>query len=259
MPFPRIKGQVYEYSNHLPLAIMWPSGIKNPGRVIDDFVNFIDFAPTYLELAGLNAEETGMQPVTGTSLTDIFNSEKEGKVTHKRDFVLVGKERHDVGRPNDQGYPVRGILKDGYLYLRNFKPERWPKGNPETGYLNCDGSPTKTYILDTRRKKGIMEYWQLNFGKRVEEELYNIEKDPFCMNNLAEDENLNDRKAKMMEEMTQKLTEQGDPRILGNGDIFDNYEYSGVVKNYYNRYMGGEKVKAGWVNLTDYDSDLIVK
>ncbi len=46
MPFPRIKGQVYEYSNHLPLAIMWPDGIKNPGRVVNDFVNFIDFAPT---------------------------------------------------------------------------------------------------------------------------------------------------------------------------------------------------------------------
>ena len=32
MPFPRVKGQVYEYSNHLPLAIMWKVGIKNPGR-----------------------------------------------------------------------------------------------------------------------------------------------------------------------------------------------------------------------------------
>ena len=57
MPFPRIKGQVYEYSNHLPLAIMWPDGIKNPGRVVEDFVNFIDFTPTYLELAGINAKK----------------------------------------------------------------------------------------------------------------------------------------------------------------------------------------------------------
>ncbi|MCF6333463.1 MAG: sulfatase [Draconibacterium sp.] len=257
MPFPRIKGQVYEYSNHLPLAIMWINGIKNPGRVVDDFVNFIDFAPTYLDVAGLSAEKIGMQTITGISLTQIFNSEKNGIVIPDRDFVLVGKERHDVGRPNDEGYPVRGILTNGYLYLRNFKPERWPLGNPETGYLNCDGSPTKTYILDTRRKKGIMEYWQLNFGKRVAEELYNIDEDPFCIKNLAEDENLTALKTKMLKEMKQKLTEQGDPRILGNGDIFDNYPYSGAVKNYYNRYMNGEKVPAGWVNKTDYDSDLI--
>jgi N-sulfoglucosamine sulfohydrolase len=257
MPFPRIKGQVYEYSNHLPLAIMWPNGIKNPGRVVDDFVNFIDFTPTYLELAGLTAEQVGMQPVTGRSLTEYFNTDKQGKVVPERDFVLVGKERHDVGRPNDEGYPVRGILTDGYLYLHNFKPDRWPLGNPETGYLNCDGSPTKTYILDTRRKKGIMEYWQLNFGKRVEEELYNIEKDPFCMHNLAQDENYTDIKTRLETEMKQKLTAQNDPRILGNGDIFDNYEYAGAVRNYYNRYMSGEKVPAGWVNKTDYDSDLM--
>jgi N-sulfoglucosamine sulfohydrolase len=256
MPFPRIKGQVYEYSNHLPLAVMWPDGIKNPGRVVHDFVNFIDFTPTYLELAGLTAEKVGMQPVTGKSLTDIFFSEKEGSMAEDRSFVLVGKERHDVGRPDDQGYPVRGILKDEYLYLRNFKPERWPKGNPETGYLNCDGSPTKTYILDTRRKKGIMEYWQLNFGKRVEEELYNVTNDPFCLNNLAGDETYAALKAELSTEMTQKLTQQEDPRILGNGDIFDNYPYQGAVQNYYNRYMAGEKVPAGWVNETDYDADL---
>jgi len=259
MPFPRIKGQVYEYSNHLPLAIMWPNGIKKPGRVVDDFVSFIDFTPTYLELTGLTAEQVDMQPITGRSLTEYFNTDKQGKVIPERNFVLVGKERHDVGRPNDEGYPVRGILTDDYLYLHNFKPDRWPAGNPETGYLNCDGSPTKTYILNTRRKKGIMEYWQLSFGKRVEEELYNIEKDPFCMDNLADDKNYEEIKTNLADKMKQKLTEQNDPRILGDGDIFDNYEYSGAVKNYYNRYMSGEKVPAGWVNKTDSDSDLIGK
>lgn len=255
MPFPRIKGQVYEYSNHLPLAIMWPEGIKNPGRVVNDFVNFIDFAPTYLNLAGLTAEEAGMQPVTGKSLTDIFYSEEEGDVVPDRDFVLVGKERHDVGRPDDVGYPVRGIISDGYLYLRNFKPDRWPKGNPETGYLNCDGSPTKTYILDTRRKKGVMEFWQLNFGKRPEEELYSIEDDPYCMENLTDVERFNDIKANLERKMTIKLQEQNDPRILGMGDVFDNYEYSGAVRNFYNRYMSGENIPAGWVNVSDFEKD----
>lgn len=255
MPFPRIKGQVYEYSNHLPLAIMWPNGIKNPGRVVNDFVNFIDFTPTYLELAGLSVEEAGMQSVTGSSLTDIFYSEKESDVVPDRDFVLVGKERHDVGRPDDVGYPVRGIITEGYLYLRNFKPDRWPAGNPETGYLNTDGSPTKTYVLDTRRKKGVMEFWQLNFGKRLGEELYNIETDPYCMNNLVEVESFADIKSKLENELIKKLKEQNDPRILGNGDVFDNYEYSGEVRNFYNRYLSGEDVSAGWVNESDFEKD----
>ncbi len=253
MPFPRIKGQVYEYSNHLPLAIMWPDGISNPGRIVDDFVNFIDFAPTYLDVAGLNAEKAGMQSVTGKSLTDIFYSDMEEKVATERNFALVGKERHDVGRPNDEGYPVRGIFKGDFLYLRNFHPERWPLGNPETGYLNCDGSPTKTFILDTRRKQGITEYWQLNFGKRVSEELYYISEDPFCMTNLADDIRFTKLKLELEIEMVEKLTEQGDPRISGEGKIFDNYSYYGEVQNYYNRFIAGEKIKAGWVNESDYE------
>ncbi|BAX79091.1 sulfatase family protein [Labilibaculum antarcticum] len=256
MPFPRIKGQVYEYSNHLPLAIMWPKGIKKPGRVISDFVNFNDFTPTYLELAGLTAKGAGMQPVTGKSLTDIFYSEKDGKVSADRDHILVGKERHDVGRPNDEGYPVRGIFKGDFLYLHNFKTERWPQGNPETGYLNCDGSPTKSYILDTRRKKGQMEYWQMNFGKRVSDELYNIKKDPYCMKNLIEDTDFAELVLSMKTQMETELKEQADPRILGNGDIFDEYEYSGPVKDFYNRYMKGEDIPTHWVNKSDFDTYL---
>ena len=64
-----------------------------------------------------------------------------------RDHVLIGQERHDIGRPHDWGYPIRGIVKNDLLYLHNFEPTRWPACNPETGYLNCDGSPTKTHIL----------------------------------------------------------------------------------------------------------------
>lgn len=259
MPFPRIKGQEYEYSNHLPLAIMWPNGIKNPGRVVDDMVNFIDFVPTYLEIAGLNAKKIGMQAVTGKSLTDIFYSEKSGRVNPKRDYILIGKERHDVGRPNDEGYPIRGIIKGDFLYLHNFKPERWPVGNPETGYLNTDSSPTKSYILNTRRQTGEMKFWLWNFGKRVEVELYNIKTDPYCMKNLANEPVYTELMTKMDKLMTKKLRQQNDPRMFGKGDIFDTYKYSNDKVNFYNRFMSGEKIKMGKGFEDDLDSDLINK
>ena len=54
MSFPRIKGQAYFDSNHIPMAIMWKNGIKNPGRVEDDYFSTIDIAPTILELAGVS-------------------------------------------------------------------------------------------------------------------------------------------------------------------------------------------------------------
>ncbi len=129
MPFPRVKGQEYEYSNHLPLAIMWKNGVKQPGRTIKDFVSFIDFAPTFLELAGVKANLSHMQPIEGKSLTDVLYSEKGENISADRDHVLIGKERHDVGRPHDWGYPIRGIRKgDRYFYERHMHGEKTRAG-----------------------------------------------------------------------------------------------------------------------------------
>ncbi len=256
MPFPRLKGQAYEYSNHMPLAVMWGKKIKNPGRIVSDFISFIDFAPTILEVAGISQSESGMQPVEGTSFTNIFYSRKKGIVDKSRDHVLIGKERHDVGRPGDVGYPIRGIIKDGFLYLINFKPQRWPAGNPETGYMNCDASPTKSLILNLKRSGGPVIFWNLSFGMRGEEELYHIVADPECMNNLAGDPGLNNMKQKLRQQLLSELREQDDPRILGNGDIFDNYPYaSEASKDFYNRYMRGElsRKSAGWIDSTDFE------
>ena len=254
MPFPRIKGQEYELSNHLPLAIMWKNGINSPGRAVDDYVNFIDFAPTYFELAGLNPAQTGMATIQGQSLTEIFNSDQSGIVTGHRDHVLIGKERHDIGRPHDWGYPIRGIVKNGFLLIVNYETDRWPAGNPETGYLNCDGSPTKTVLLNGRTNPGLYDYWNWNFGKRPTRELYKIDIDPECMKNLAGLDEYADIEQKMHEQMRLELTEQGDPRMSGNGHIFDEYTYAFEnVRGFYERYMNGESMATGWVNESDYE------
>ena len=250
MPFPRIKSQTYEMSNHLPLAIMWPAGIQNPGRRVQDFVSFIDFAPTFIELAGLSWGQTGMASTPGKSLTDIFQSVEQ----RDRDYVLIGKERHDVGRPDDVGYPVRGMVKGQYLYVRNFQPDRWPAGNPETGYLATDGGATKSAILDLRRSGENEQFWQWNFGKRPEEELYQISEDPYCMNNLIADPETATIQQEMRTQLMALLKEQGDPRVLGNGAVFDQYVYSDEnSRDFYNRYMAGEELRAGWVEPSDFE------
>ena len=256
MPFPRVKGQEYEYSNHLPLAMMWKQGIRNPGRKVDDFVSFIDFAPTFLELAGVDPEQTGMQPITGRSLTEIFRSTSAGRCVADRDHVLMGKERHDVGRPNDAGYPVRGIVKDGFLYVCNFEPNRWPAGDPVTGYLNTDGSPTKTECIQARHKPETQHYWASSFGKRPAEELYDIRKDPDCLENLAGRSEFQQRKAALKEQLFRELRAQADPRMLGQGHIFDEYPYADArTRQFYERYKSGElgKKAAGWVNPSDFE------
>ena len=260
MPFPRSKGQAYEVSNHVPLAIMWKGGIMTIGRTVSDYVSFADVAPTIIELAGLKWNQTGMQPTIGRSLTDILFSTKAGQVNPQRDHVLVGKERHDIGRPNDVGYPICGIHKNDWLYVHNYEIDRWPAGNPETGYLNCDGGTTKTPILQARRDGTEKRHWQLAFGKRVAEELYDVKRDPDCLHNLANDPKHSAQKAKLKAQMERELKAQGDPRMFGKGDIFDKYEYANPEQlHFYERFMRGAKVKANWVNESDFEKEPIKK
>ncbi|GIW96899.1 MAG: heparan N-sulfatase [Pirellulaceae bacterium] len=259
MPFPRVKGQAYMHSNRVPLAIRWPAGIRGGGREILDFVDFADLAPTFLEVAGVTDPGPIMQPLAGRSLTRLFAADQGGHVDPTRDHVLVGKERHDVGRPHDWGYPIRGICTEQWLLLHNFEPDRWPAGNPETGYLNCDGSPTKSLILDLRRSAQDTRWWKLCFGKRPEFELYNLTVDPDCVNNVAYQPQYLPVREELEKQMVAELKSQGDPRMFGRGDVFDGYPYSSpATRGFYERFMRGEEgLRAGWVNGSDFEPEPI--
>ena len=254
MPFPRVKGQAYDFANHVPFAVRWPAGIVRPGRKVDDFISFVDVAPTIIEVAGLTWTRTGMAETAGRSLMEIFRTDRAGRVNPARDHALIGRERQDVGRPQDAGYPVRGIVTDQYLYLRNFEPARWPAGNPETGYLDCDGGATKTFILSAHRRLPGDPYWALCFGLRPAEELYDLRTDPDCLRNLAEAA----RSANILSGLTNRLftalRQQGDPRLAGQGAVFDQYPYAAPAqRGFYERYFRGETLTADWVNPTDFE------
>jgi arylsulfatase A-like enzyme len=251
MPFPRAKGFQYDYATHLPLAIFWPNGIKNPGRTNNQLISNIDIVPTLYDLA-LSKDDCKKINTSGVSLRDIF----EDKLKHKREFIVLGKERHDVGRPLNQGYPIRSIRYKDYLYIYNFKPQLWPSGNPETGYLNTDGSPTKSVILNLRRQKIDSTYWSENFGFHPQEELYNLKKDRECLQNLAQNPKFQKLKSTLKNQLFKSLKQQKDPRVMGNGDVFDNYPFDKADSwNFYERYMKGEiePASTNWVNESDYE------
>ena len=146
--------------------------------------------------------------------------------------MLIGKERHDLGRPHDLGYPVRAIRTLEYLYVRNYAPDRWPVCNPETGYSDCDNSPTKTFMLSS-----FDEHYRLCFGFRPGEELYRIDEDPDCMRNLAASEELQSVKDELRARIERMLREEQDPRALGNGQVFDTYKYLGNRSHSYDAWL----------------------
>jgi arylsulfatase A-like enzyme len=170
MPFPRSKGFSFEISNHMPMAVMWKNGIKVPGTTVSNYYSTLDIAATLLDVSQTSQQRSGMAPLSGRSLRDVFKNPQKGNSPTAEGVLYFGRERNDFGRPENQGYPSRSVMKDGFLYIVNLKSDRYPAGNPETGYLDTDGSPSKTVILNLRRTGKDKRYWRESFGLRPEEE-----------------------------------------------------------------------------------------
>jgi N-sulfoglucosamine sulfohydrolase len=235
--FPNGKCNLYDFGVAVSLAIRFP-GTANPGRVVDDFVLLPDLAPTFLAAAGQQLPEV----MTGRDLIPVLKSEKSGQVDPSRDSVIVGRERHVArARTDNLPYPQRAIRTKQFLYIRNFKPDRWPMGTAagfgrpdaplpsnETltndtfgAFGDLDASPTKAWLITHRNDPGIGRYFDIAFGLRPAEELYDLEKDPHQTNNVAEDPAYAAARKQLADRLLNVLKETGDPRVTGDGSTFD--------------------------------------
>lgn len=258
MPFPRSKGFSFEISNHMPMAVMWKNGIKEPGTIISNYYSTIDIVPTVLDISQVQQKKSGMIPPSGRSLLPVFKASKNGNSDVSKGVLYFGRERNDFGRPENQGYPSRSVMKDGFLYIVNLKNDRYPAGNPETGYLDTDGSPSKTTILNLRRTGDNTWYWKEAFGLRPAEELYNVSTDKDCVIDLAKDAAYDKKKLQLRKLLFDKLKAQKDPRVMGRGDIFDNYPFMDPdFWNFWERVQRKEisdpAAKTRWVEPGDYE------
>ncbi len=236
--FPHGKCNLYDFGTNVALMARWPSVIK-ANRIVDDFVNLMDLAPTFLEVGGTEIPKV----MTGASLLEVFKNKNNGQIQKERDFVITGRERHVAKvREGNVPYPQRALRNKDFLYIINFKPDRWPMGNeaklnsttpPDFDELanntfaafgDLDASPTKAWIIKNRNSENE-KYYQFAFGKRPKEELYNIAKDPFQVNNLANDPNFEEVRLQMNEQLMSALKSTGDPRVTGDGQTFEKMPY----------------------------------
>ena len=230
--FPYGKCNLYDFGSRVPLVIAGP-GIKG-GRVVEDMVSLPDIAPTFLEAAGVAKPSV----MTANSLWPVLESSKEGLVDSKRTEVYIGRERHvAIARKGGLPYPQRAIRTHDYLFIINFKPERYPLGDPyllgtdkeptvneltNSTFVTLpdeDAGPTKAWMVTNRKK------WQKDFdhayGKRPMYELYDLKKDPHQMNNLAADSNYKSTVEKLKAQLLDELKNTGDPRLVDDGKFFE--------------------------------------
>jgi N-sulfoglucosamine sulfohydrolase len=225
-PFPHGKANLYDAGTRQPLAIRWPGKVKG-GTTNEDFVNLTDLAPTFLEAAGLKP----LPEMTGQNLRPLL----EGKKQTGRDAVFVERERHANVRQGDLSYPARAIHTKEFLYIRNFRPDRWPAGDPEMykavgPFGDCDNGPSKEFILAHRAEPQFSRFFQLAFAKRPAEELYDLAKDPYQLRNVAAESEYAAEKKKLRRGLDDWMKSTADPRFSNDDDRWDRYPYFGGEK-----------------------------
>ena len=229
MPFPRAKANLYEYGIHMPLAISWPRKIP-AGQDTDELVSLIDVTRTIFDAASVKPKQSDEMP--GSSLLSRFRAESD-KTLPPRKAVFSGRERHSSSRYHSLGYPCRCVRTETYLYIRNFKPERWPAGTPQKysgakfdsdgelvagtlgpdhgGYHDIDNGPTLQWMIRHREESKVAPLFAASVDKRPAEEFYDIKNDPACLNNLAGDP----KHAKARQDHAKMLTDY----LVRTGDL----------------------------------------
>jgi len=230
MPFPRSKANLYGVGVHMPLAVWWPGKTK-AGTKVDEVVSHTDFAPTFLEAAGIEPPDS----MTGRSLMDLLT----GNGT--RDFVVTEKERHVNCRAGDRAYPSRSIRTKDFCYIRNFEPDLWPAGDPKMwvgvgDFGDIDTGPSKDVMLERRDDPKIKPYFELATAKRPEEELFDLKKDPWELHNLADAPAYAKTKKELRDKLDAWMAKTADPRAANpHDDRWDNYEYTGAKRPWINK------------------------
>ncbi|MCC7237407.1 MAG: sulfatase [Bryobacterales bacterium] len=182
---PRAKTNLYDWGVRVPMAMMWPGRIR-PGRRVDDFVNFIDFAPTMLEAAGLPVPPA----VSGRSFLDVLLARGSGTVDRTRDWTAAGLEWH--GEFDPVSFAGRMIRDRRYHYIVNYGAR--PSDLPD---------PARRSLT------------------RPREELYDVQADPWERNNLAESPDHSAARDRLNARLEAYQRKTGDPRITGEMKIFE--------------------------------------
>jgi N-sulfoglucosamine sulfohydrolase len=166
-PFPRDKTTMYDGGIKTPFILHWPA-VVTAGTVSASMVSAVDIAPTFLSLAGAGEQNT----FPGKDFSPVLKDPRR----EIRDFIFAQAHWHDVERM------YRAVRDERFKYIRNFYPDL-PNSPPADALM----SMTYQRMLEMK-KQGDLNAAQMNIfiSPTPAEELYDLEADPYELNNLAD-------------------------------------------------------------------------
>lgn len=191
-PFPRAKTRLHDTGMQTGFIAHWPAKIRNPGTASDSLVSSIDIAPTLMHAAGSEP----LKSMQGVSLFPTFEDPS------------AAIRRHAFSEHNWHDYEAHGrsVRSEGYLYIRNQRPQTaWQ------GPADSVASPSHQSLL-AQYKAGKLTAAQQDvfLAPRPEEELYHTASDPLQLRNLAAEQDHRETKLRLSALMDQWIQETGD-------------------------------------------------
>ena len=194
MAFPYAKTNCYQRSTQTPFIVRWPGSIKPDSANHDDLVSGIDIMPTILEAAGAEL----VRGMDGRSFLSLATGEKQ----ENRDKVFTFITR-TAGR-ND--YPMRCIRTKKFSYIFNA----WSDG--ETIFKNESQSGLTFKAMQAAAANDPKIAQRVKFFQyRVPEEFYDLEADPYEMDNRIADPEAKDEIEGLRAELLQMMVSTDDP------------------------------------------------
>lgn len=201
--FPGNKWTNYNTGVHTALIARFP-GVTPVGKRTDALVQYADILPTLLDLAGA---QSNVDDFDGSSFASVLR----GQTDEHRKYVYGVHNNVPEGPP----YPIRSISDGRYHYVRNLQNqnlyiEKHLMGIKGDGSLN--NKYWQTWVFDSYANPKALRLIQ-RYQLRPSEELYEMESDPYEMNNLAGDSNLAGIQSELAMELDRWMVSQADPGI----------------------------------------------
>ncbi len=165
---PFAKWTCYDVGVHSACVVRWPGTIK-PNTTSDALVEYVDILPTFLEIAGIKPSV----PLDGKSFVPVLKGEEK---EHKQ-YTFSLQTTRGIYSGSDY-YGIRSVADKKYRYILNL--------TPEVAFQNTEvvGRLFKQWQL--KAQTDTLARWITNrFQHRPAVELYDLEVDKYCMNNIA--------------------------------------------------------------------------
>ncbi|MGV3503685.1 MAG: sulfatase [Adhaeribacter sp.] len=201
--FPFAKWTCYDSGLKTAFIARWPGHIKAGSRS-GAMAQYVDLVPTLIELAGGDPAsfKTGRKDARGQSGFDgqSFKKVLLGQTGKLRSYVFGVHTTRGIIK-GSEAYPIRSARSDKYLYIHNLNHEQ-PFSNVVT-----NGALYRSWLETGKPRDQARALW---YVQRPAEELYDVEKDPYQLTNLAGQPALQAVQKELKAQLAAWMQQQGD-------------------------------------------------